>query len=157
MSFPLLTGAITKHPMRKIFTFAILCLAASLLSADEAATWTVDYSAALKKAKAENRQVMLLFTGSDWCIWCKRLQAEILSKPEFTAYAGAHLVLVELDFPRQKEQPPALKAQNEKLAEKYGVDSYPTVIVLNADGGAIGQLGYMEGGPAAFLAALKKF
>ncbi|MEQ1842298.1 MAG: thioredoxin family protein [Verrucomicrobiales bacterium] len=124
--------------------------------AAHAGNWTTDYKAALQQAKAENRHVFLFFTGSDWCGWCMRLQKEILTKPEFTAYAGEKLVLVELDFPHRRPIAPALKAQNQELARKFGIQGYPTVIVLNSAGKKVAEMGYQEGGPKPFVGALKK-
>jgi len=117
--------------------------------------WNTDYNAALASAANEQRNVFLFFTGSDWCGWCKKLDREILSTPEFAAYADAKLVLVELDFPRQKEQPAAVKSQNQQLQRQFGIDGYPTVIVLNSKGQPVGKLGYQEGGPEPFIAKLK--
>jgi thioredoxin-related protein len=119
--------------------------------------WTTDYAAALQQAKSDRRLVFLFFTGSDWCGWCKRLDAEILSTGEFINYARNHLILVKLDFPRTIPQPAQIKARNDKLARQYGIDRYPTVIVLNDSGKMVGQLGYQEGGPKPFIKALAGF
>ena len=100
--------------------------------------------------------VLMDFTGSDWCGWCMKLDKEVFSTPEFQKYAQEHLVLVELDFPRKKELPPALKSQNDSLQQKYSIEGYPTIIVLDAQGKKLGELGYQPGGPAAFIAALDK-
>ncbi len=118
--------------------------------------WMTDYNAALAKAKAENKNVFVFFTGSDWCGYCIKLQKEILTTAEFSAYAREKLVLVELDFPRRKQQPEAVKAQNRKLAQSMGIEGYPTVVVLNSAGKPVGKLGYQEGGPGPFIASLKK-
>jgi thioredoxin-related protein len=139
--------------------FLLMCaVLAVTLTAPGAETlkWSTDYSVALVQAKEQNRQVFLLFTGSDWCIWCKRLNNEILSSPEFSRYAGEKLLLVEVDFPEHKAQSAALKGQNAKLAETYHIEGYPTVIVLDRTGKAVGRLGYQKGGPGPFLEALKK-
>lgn len=66
-------------------------------------------------------------------------------------------MLVELDFPQRKSQSGKVKAQNAKLQDQYKIESYPTVIVLDRTGQQVGQLGYQEGGPAPFIAALSKF
>ncbi len=118
--------------------------------------WTTDYPGALKQAKAGNKKVLLLFTGSDWCGWCKKLEREILATGEFKAYASQNLVLVKLDFPQRIPQSAQLVAANRKLAQQYGIDGYPTVILLNSEGRNIGQLGYMEGGPSAFINEIKR-
>jgi thiol-disulfide isomerase/thioredoxin len=119
-------------------------------------TWRTDYRAALAEAKAQQQHVFLFFTGSDWCGWCKRLNREILSQPEFRDYAEQNLILVEVDFPRFKELPDELKKQNDLLQRAFQIEGYPTVVVLNAKGKEIGRLGYQEGGPGPFVRALKK-
>jgi len=118
--------------------------------------WTTDVPKAQETAKTENKLVMLDFTGSDWCGWCIKLNKEIFSKPEFVEYAEKNLVAVEVDFPRKKEQSAELKAANQKLQTKYNIKGYPTIIVLNGEGKKVGELGYMEGGPKAFIAELDK-
>lgn len=118
--------------------------------------WSEDYAASLAKAKADNKLVLLDFTGSDWCGWCIKIDNEIFSKPEFQEYAKKNLELVELDFPRRKTLPANVKAQNEKLAQEYGIQGFPTIIVLNSKGKKVGELGYMPGGPSAFIAELEK-
>jgi len=119
--------------------------------------WQTDYAAALAQAKAEKRHVFLFFTGSDWCGWCKRLNKEILSTPEFAEYSKEKLILVELDFPKKRKLPATVKAQNAKLADKFKIEGYPTVIVLDSSGTKVGDLGYQEGGPGPFIARLKSF
>src|SRR5688572_1046208 len=115
--------------MKKLFA-----LGAALLLSSSAFAWHTDLGAAQAKAYAENRFVLVNFTGSDWCSWCVRLKDEVFSKPEFERFAGNHLVLVEVDFPRRKPQNPAQKQANKALAEKYFVQGYPTVVVLNSKG-----------------------
>src|ERR1700704_6397381 len=117
-----------------------------------AAEWLTDQPKAQAKAKAEKKMVMLDFTGSDWCGWCIRLHKEVFSKPEFAEYAKKNLVLVEVDFPRKKKQTEEMKKANQTLQEKYGIRGYPTIIVLNSAGAKVGETGYMEGGPKAFIA-----
>ena len=111
---------------------------------------------ALAKAKTEKKMVLLDFTGSDWCGWCVKLDKEVFSKTEFKTYAKDNLVLVELDFPRGKQQSKMLKEQNEKLQKEFGIRGFPTIIVLNPEGQKVGQLGYMEGGPTAFIAKVNE-
>jgi protein disulfide-isomerase len=121
------------------------------------ATWMTDLPAAQKKAKAEKKLVLMDFTGSDWCGWCKKLDKEVFSTPEFKDYAKDNLVLVELDFPRAKQQSATLKQANAKLKEQYDVRGFPTIVVLNGDGKEVWtQRGYMAGGPSAWIAKLNE-
>jgi thioredoxin-related protein len=118
--------------------------------------WLTDLPTALAKAKAENKNVLVDFTGSDWCGWCIRLKKEVFDQPEFVAYAQEKLVLVELDFPNQKPQTRELKAANQTLSEKFGVTGYPTIFVLDADGNKLIRGGYLAGGAANYITALEK-
>ena len=97
-------------------------------------TWLTSLPDAQAKAKADNKLVLMDFTGSDWCPPCKNLHKTVLESPEFAEYASKNLVLVELDFPRRKAQSDELKSANKALAAKYGIEGYPTIIVLSADG-----------------------
>jgi thioredoxin-related protein len=141
--------------VKRVFLVAISIMA-SIACAHAELNWLTDFDAAQAKGKSDNKLVLLNFTGSDWCGWCKRLNAEVFSNPQFQEYAAKNLVLVELDFPRFKQQSEAVKKQNEQLAGKYRIEGFPTVIVLNAGGKVVGELGYMPGGPDAFIAALEQ-
>lgn len=118
--------------------------------------WETDFEAALARAEAENKSLLLDFTGSDWCGWCVRLKDEVFSKKEFKEYAQENLILVELDFPRQKKLSKELKKQNQELAKKFGVRGYPTIILLDKKGKKVGQTGYKAGGPKAYVEHLEK-
>jgi len=132
----------------------LLAVCALLRAGADELNWTTDLPKALAKAKAENKLVMMDFTGSDWCSWCMKLNKEIFSQPEFAQYASKNIVAVEVDFPRHKEMSDEQKQANAKLAKKYGIEGYPTVIVLNGDGKKVGELGYLEGGPKPFIGKL---
>ena len=143
--------------MRKLIYGLWVAFSLSKLCAAEA-EWLTDFSKASALAKAENKKILLDFTGSDWCGWCVKFNKEVLSKPEFIEYAAKNLVLVELDFPRKMQLPAELKKANESLQSKYNVDGFPTFVVLNSQGKEIGrQEGYSEGGPKAFIAKLEGF
>lgn len=118
--------------------------------------WQTDYPSALNQAKASKAKVFLFFTGSDWCGWCKRLDAEVLGTNQFKEFAGENLILVKLDFPRRIPQSPTLQAQNRQLAETFGVRGFPTVVVVNEQGRELGRLGYQPGGPGPFIKQLRK-
>ncbi len=118
--------------------------------------WHENYAEALQLAKAQDKKVLVDFTGSDWCGWCIKLDGEIFSKEAFIEYAEENLILVKLDFPRKKEQSDDIKSQNQKLMGEYGVRGFPTIVVLNAGGHEIGRLGYMRGGPDGFVKAVNE-
>jgi protein disulfide-isomerase len=120
------------------------------------AGWLTSYEEGQQEAKASNKLVLLDFTGSDWCGWCIMLDREVFSKPQFKEYASKNLVLIEVDFPKRKPMADSLRVQNVQLAQRYQIQSFPTIIVLNGAGQIVGELGYMKGGPDAFIAALEK-
>lgn len=117
--------------------------------------WIEDFDKGLAQAKTEKKIALADFTGSDWCVWCQRLDKEIFSKPEFKEYAKANLVLVEVDFPQLKPLSKSKQEKHDKLAKEYDIKGFPTVLVFDAEGKKIGQLGYTEGGPAAFIKGLE--
>lgn len=124
--------------------------------ADAKPGWLTDFKQAQQQAKSDKKLMLVDFTGSDWCGWCIKLDKEVFAKPEFQEYASKNLVLMEVDFPRGKQLSSTEKAQNEQLAQQYGIQGFPTIIVLNGEGKVVGELGYTPGGPAAFIAELEK-
>lgn len=120
--------------------------------------WGTDLPAALNQARSQNKLVLLNFTGSDWCPWCIKLDQETLSTPQFMSYAANKLVLVRLDFPRKTPQSDDLKRANHELQNRFNVHGFPTCILLDDSGQELGrQVGYLPGGPEAFIAELDGF
>lgn len=119
-------------------------------------SWETDFKKAQEQAKTGKKLLLVDFTGSDWCGWCIKLNREVFSRPEFKDYATKNLVLLEVDFPRAKVLPDSVKKQNQQLANEYQIQGFPTVVVLDGEGHKVGELGYMEGGPSAFIAELEK-
>ena len=87
-----------KIPVRLLAAFISFLGIASAFSQE--AGWTDDYTKATAQAKAENKAILLDFTGSDWCGWCMKMKKETLDTPQFKTYAQQNLVLVTVDFPR---------------------------------------------------------
>lgn len=119
-------------------------------------TWSHDFDASAARARAEGKDLLVDFTGSDWCVWCARLDAEVFAHEAFLASARARFVLVELDFPQGAVARAAVPhaERQEELRARYGVSGFPTVLLLDAAGEVFGRTGYVEGGPSAFLATL---
>jgi protein disulfide-isomerase len=141
--------------MKKIAIALLACWTLAQAGAAEL-EWLTSLPKAQEKAKAEKKIVLMDFTGSDWCGWCIKLHKEVFSQPEFAKYAEKNLVLVEVDFPRKKQQSDELKKANKELQQKYKIQGYPTLIVLDGSGKQLGELGYTPGGPKAFIAELEK-
>lgn len=117
--------------------------------------WSEDYARCQELAKSTNRPIFALFTGSDWCGWCVRLNNEVLSQKAFQDYADKSLILFKADFPKSIHQSNELKSQNRSLQQKYGIRGYPTVLLLDASGNVLGKTGYKQGGPEAYVANLQ--
>lgn len=143
--------------MKKITTLLITSFLLLQVRAAEL-SWSTDVPQAVAKAKADNKLVLMNFTGSDWCGWCIKFDKEALNTKEFQDFAAKNLVLVQLDFPHKTQQAAELKQANQALAQKYNVNGFPTFVVLNKDGKEIGrQVGYQEGGAKAFIAEIEGF
>ncbi|MEY3853074.1 MAG: hypothetical protein RI910_2054, partial [Verrucomicrobiota bacterium] len=118
-------------------------------------TWLTDLDEAKKVATKENKKLLVDFTGSDWCGYCIKLHKEVFDTPEFEKFAK-DFVLVELDFPKRKEQPAAEKTKNQAAQKKYSVNGFPTVLILSVGGKVLNRAeGYSpDSGPSAYLPQL---
>jgi len=117
--------------------------------------WTEDFPAAQLRATEQKKRLFVDFTGSDWCPPCIALHDKVLTQPEFLQHAKEHFVLVKVDFPRNKPQADPQREANQILARAYRVQSYPTVLVLEANGTEVQRLnGYNGGSPADFIKSL---
>lgn len=141
--------------IRSTLIAATFSLAAtSLTSAQEAEQrWFADYDKAVEVAKAEGKDLMVDFTGSDWCYWCTKLDEEVFSHDSWYAAASEKFVLVALDFPNGEEAKAAVPnpERNQALMEKYQVGGFPTILLMTAEGELFAQTGYQEGGPEAYV------
>ena len=127
------TSTFPTIPMKKLLHSA-LALALTATIAHAAAGWTDNYEKALTQAKTEKKLVLLDFTGSDWCGWCIKIDKEVFSKQDFKTFAKDNLVPVTLDFPHGKKLPKHTADQNGKLQKQFGVQGFPTLVLLNAEG-----------------------
>ena len=144
--------------LRSILFTAVCC---SFLSAAFAAApdgWTEGFSDGVRaKAEKENRCVLLLFTGSDWCPACRTLKKNVLDSENFLRFAEKELIRVWVDFPRQAKQDPAIRKSNEQLLDKLLGENaaFPTTVLLDPKGRILGKV--VGGMPAdAYIAFLKE-
>jgi thioredoxin-related protein len=143
--------------MRKFLYTLLASWAVCLVCAAEEGEWLTDLTKAKDKAREEKRLILMDFNGSDWCAPCKALRKNVFSSNEFVAYAKTNLVLVDIDFPMHKEQTEELKRANQALAEKFGVEGYPTVVVLSSDGNELKkQTGYSGQSASDLIAELER-
>lgn len=122
-----------------------------------AADWLTNFKAAQQQAAKENKTILLDFTGSDWCPYCKNLKAKVLDSPEFAKFAQEKLVLVEVDFPRKKPLEAKQQKANDKLMDKYKVEIYPTLVLTDAKGKKQGEIaGYDDASAEKYLEKLNE-
>jgi len=129
--------------------------------------WFVNLEKALEKAKEEDKAVLINFTGSDWCGWCFKIRDEILVKPEFRDFANKNIILVELDFPKRIKQTDEVKAYNRKLMNKYKIQGFPSIVLLDKNGNrlsgkddkgnTINRTGYQYGGAENYVKHIQTF
>jgi protein disulfide-isomerase len=149
--------------MKKIAIVVLLILGSITTGAQEL-KWETNLEQASQIAIKTKKPLLLFFTGSDWCVWCIRLQNEVLKKPEFAVWAKENVVLVELDFPKRTPQLPEIQKQNMELQQIFEVRGYPTIWLANPtkkDGKTnlekLGSTGYVAGGPAKWLETANQF
>ncbi len=131
------------------------CAGEEVRQSEKEGAWLDDFEQARETATETERPILVNFTGSDWCGWCIRLESEVFGTEEFQAFAAEHLVLAVVDFPRRTTQSEELQQQNQQLAQEYGIQGFPTILLLNAEGEEIARTGYRPGGPEAYIAHIE--
>ena len=113
----------------------MLCCSTALFARNDVPKgWTTDINSALVKARREHKQVLVLFTGSDWCGYCIRLKKDVLDKKQFQKVAPTKYVLVYFDFPNKKRLSASQRKMQTDWASRMGVNGYPTTVILDKDG-----------------------
>ena len=122
--------------------------------------WQTDFEEAKALATEKDRNIILVFSGSDWCAPCIKLETEIWSSEEFKNYSADHFILIKADFPRKRANKLTAQQQekNNQLAEKYNTQGYfPFVVVLDKNGKVLGTTGYEKKEPADYIKLLASF
>jgi len=156
---PHLTKSATQQPIimkQTILASLALAITASFATAG-GDNWMTDFEAAQKKAAAENKDLLVDFTGSDWCGWCIKLNKEVFQHDPFKTGVADKFVLVELDFPRDKSKiSKEVQEQNAALQAKYEVRGFPTILLLDSKGRPYAKTGYQAGGPEKYVTHLSE-
>jgi thioredoxin-related protein len=137
--------------MRKFAGWVCALALVAMTSARAGGDWIENFEEAKAKAAKEGKDLLIDFTGSDWCGWCIKLKEEVFDKDAFLKEAKKNYIFVELDFPRGKAQSPEIKAQNEKLQGQFAIQGFPTIVLTDAKGLPYAKTGYQPGGPEAYL------
>ncbi|MCP4977959.1 MAG: thioredoxin family protein [Maribacter sp.] len=142
--------------MKKLtFITALLCTVLA-----SAQNWKSSFEEALSISKEENKPIILVFAGSDWCAPCIKLERKIWQSEAFVSYSNEHYILYKADFPRKKanQLSVAIKEQNNKLAETYNPNGhFPLVVVLNSNEEVLGNTGYNNLSPDSYISLLNSF
>lgn len=136
--------------MRFLFYVVLIVLFTIDISAQE---WQTNFNDAKQEASSSNKNILLVFQGSDWCAPCIKLDKEIWSTKEFQELSKDHFVMLKADFPRRKANKltEAMQTQNNSLAELYNKHGYfPLVVVLDSKGKVLGKMGYEQLSPKAY-------
>ena len=141
-----------------IFTSSIVAVLAAGFTAQAAAAegWMSDWEKAKATASESKRDLLVDFTGSDWCGWCIKLREEVFSKPEFEP-VSKDFVFVEIDFPKDKSKlSEETQKQNATLQTEFAVRGFPTIVLCDASGRPYARTGYLPGGAASYVEHLGK-
>lgn len=144
--------------MKTILTISLFI--ATTLTALNAQEWITDFKEAKTIATKENKTVILVFQGSDWCAPCIKLDQEIWQTQEFKVYAKEHFVMLKADFPKRKKNAlsEAQQTHNNQLAETYNKNGYfPYVVILDAKGNVLGSTGYKKTSPSEYIKLLESY
>ena len=109
---------------------------------EKSTDWLINFDRAMTEARRQNRLVLAYFSGSDWDPWCQKLDEEVFETPMFRSWAAEHVILLRVDFPREKRISSTVSLQNEQLKTRYSVSKTPTVVVLDPWAQPLARIGY---------------
>ncbi len=116
--------------------------------------WKSNFEEAKQEASKENKDILLVFSGSDWCAPCIKLDNVVWKSEAFKAEAEKYWVIYKADFPKKKanQLTPEMTQNNKNLAEKYNKNgSFPLVILLDKTGKVIGMTGFKNISAADYI------
>ena len=122
--------------------------------------WQTDFEEAKVLATKDEKTVILVFQGSDWCAPCIKLDREVWSTDTFKKYAKDHFIMAQADFPRKKTNAlsEAQTTANAQLAEKYNKRGiFPFVVIMNEEGKVLGETSYKKTTPEGYIQILNGF
>ena len=128
--------------MKKVIISLLFVVGFSFISFGQShdVKWQEDYDKAVKKAKKQNKPILLFFTGSDWCGPCKMLVSDFFESKKFSKIADESLIVYEVDFPRNKDLiTQKQRKKNYYLSRMYDVNSYPTIVIIDKNGNEIAR------------------
>jgi thioredoxin-related protein len=143
--------------MKRILFVSILLFVAIISRAQK---WETSFDVAKSRSSQEGKNMVLVFSGSDWCIPCMKLEKFIWESQDFVDYSREHFILLRADFPKKKANALSKEQQeqNDKLAELYNKQGlFPLVVVLNKNGKVLGTTSFKNISPKEYIALLHSF
>jgi len=122
--------------------------------------WKTNFEEAKTQAMNENKNIVLVFSGSDWCAPCIKLDKTVWQSEEFKKESESKWVIYRADFPKKKvnQLDSALTESNKKLAAQYNAEGYfPLVLLLDKTGTVLGVDGYKNISAAAYIQLIHSF
>ncbi|AWG22446.1 thiol-disulfide isomerase [Flavobacterium faecale] len=122
--------------------------------------WKTNFDATKKTAMAENKAIVLVFSGSDWCAPCIKLHKNIWQSDAFKEFATTTVIIEKADFPKKKQNQlsPEIAKQNQELAQTYNPEGiFPLVVVMDKSGKVLGKASYQNIPPNEYIALLQSF
>ena len=126
----------------------------------QAQNWQSNFEQAKEIATKEGKNIVLVFSGSDWCAPCMKLEKNIWNSEEFKAEAQQNWIIYKADFPKKKanQLSEELTQQNKQLAEKYNKGgSFPLVVLLDSSGKVLGMTGFKNSSPQEYINLIHSF
>ena len=130
--------------MKYSLCFLLLCFvgyAQQPLVPEGTNVWLTDYKEALKTAKKDSKNVLVYFTGSDWCPPCRLLKKDLFDTGVFHTISKEY-VLLYVDMPRKKgiltEQQMAHNKALLSSLNKKGV--FPLLKILDPQGKILDEM-----------------
>lgn len=142
--------------MKTIFLLFFTCI---LLNIQTSAQWIADSDTAFQLSAESQKPVLLVFSGSDWCKPCIRMDQEVFQKDAFLTFADTSLILLKADFPRSRKNrlSDTLMARNEALARDWNEEgSFPKILLISPDREILYESGYVAGGPVTFIELIRQ-
>lgn len=115
--------------------------------------WARSYSEAVALSQSTSKPIAILFTGTGWCPACMKLERTVLNHPEFAQAVSQRFVFLKAEFPDYSE-PAVMASPYKPLLDRYGVNTFPTIVVINVNGQLLYKVHYHEGGPQAYAREL---
>ncbi len=125
-----------------------------------AQNWQTNFEQVKAQALQENKSIVLVFSGSDWCAPCIKLDKTVWQSEAFKNEAEKNWIIYKADFPKKKANQLAVEMteQNKKLAEKYNKNgSFPLVVILDKNAKVLGMTGFKNVSAEEYIKIIQSF